>query len=106
MSKSSHVVLAWPDIIRNGVKKKMTQAQIADILGVSQGTVSRFMKANGIRPAHDFGPGRGDSRLKADLFPRLEALLAEGKTRCQAASELRISEATVYNWLKEERGHV
>lgn len=101
MSKPSHVMLAWPDIIRNSVAKRMTQAQIAEILGVSQGTVSRFMKANGIRPAYDMGPARGDSKLRADLFRRLEALLADGKTREEAAATLRISESTVYNWLKE-----
>lgn len=101
MSKRNHVVLAWPDIIRNSVRKNMTQAQIADVLGVSQGTVSRFMRVNGIRPAFDKGPGRGDSRLKADLYARLEAMLAAGKTRKEVAAELKISEATVYNWLKE-----
>jgi predicted transcriptional regulator len=97
------VVLAWPDIIRNGVRKNMTQAQIADILGVSQATVSRFMKENGIRPAHDMGPGRGDSKLRADLYPKLEALLSAGKSRTDAAAELRISITTVYNWLRDER---
>jgi predicted transcriptional regulator len=91
-----------PEGVRRLVANGATQTDIARLLGVSQPTVSRFMKQNKIQPANEKGPARGSSRFRAQKIAAVLQARAEGHTAEAIGRMTRVGKSTVELWLREE----
>jgi transposase-like protein len=83
----------------------MTQKDIAEVHGVSEGTISNRMKLHGIRSRTKSEVGLGRQQPANPLKPSKENMLLmyynEKMSMHKIAKEIGVGSATIFRWLKE-----